>query len=40
MKLKLSKILVRIAFTFVPDDKKKAEVLKTLIEYLERKILK
>jgi len=40
MKLKLSKILVRIAFKFVPDDKKKAEVLKTLIEYLERKILK
>jgi len=39
IKLKTAKLLVRIAFCFVPENKKKQEVLKTLVGYLEKKII-
>ena len=39
IKLKTAKLLVRIAFRFVPGNPKKSEVLKTLLEYMEKKII-
>jgi hypothetical protein len=39
LKLTTAKILIRLAFKFVPGNPKKSEVLKTLLEYMEKKII-
>jgi len=39
LKLTTAKLLIRTAFKLVPDHKRKSEVLKTLLEYMEKKII-